>query len=153
MKRTPLLLLSILVLAACETTSPGPGPTDGAAECPSRAPCPSCGPGEDCLAPNVYFSVPAATCLRTCSAANPCAAGLRCVALFGVQKTLCISDDVPRACKPLPAGAHCDLPGPSCKDASTLLRPVPILQNGLCGTEIVVCPNGCQGADGAASCR
>lgn len=149
------IVLAALFLLACDAV-PHSAPTDAAttdgANAQCRDTCPSCGADEVCLGWAGTFLGGGwdATCVRTCQTSSDCQSGLRCISLFGANKTVCISATVPSACVPLRPGDHCDFANPNpCLDGNTMVRPVPILANHLCGHEQVACPNGC--ANGA--CR
>lgn len=156
----PWLLFSLL--CACQIPGPSTGtPRDGdggaaptdAASCLSEDRCPPCGAGEECIARSVYLSGFEATCLRRCAGSGDCDAGQRCLVLFGVDKAVCVSGSTPRACAPLAMGEHCDLPPATCRDATTLSRPLSILPNHLCGWELLTCPGRCASAGAGARCE
>ena len=154
--------LLFTLLGACQLPGPPTGMPDrgdggaaaaDAASCRSEDSCPPCGAGEECIARSLYLSGFEATCLRRCTGSGDCDAGQRCLVLFGLQKAVCVSETTPRACTSLAMGEHCDMPPATCRDATTLSRPVSILPNHLCGWELLSCTGGCESTGSGARCK
>jgi hypothetical protein len=131
---------------------------------PCAPSCDKCGPGEVCfggLIPNTTIVSFAATCRKSCSTDDECAASEKCIqdpSVYGRVGRVCLPPNLER-CNQEIIGS-CVAPS-VCNDESTLQR-VYFDNHSECGLEFVHCPNGCEGpsADGGipdggstASCR
>ena len=109
--------------------------------CPGS--CDGCAADQICFQGGVAAGVPS-FCARACSDDRDCAHGSRCASLFAaMQPSVCIGSGSPMGCGYGKPGFSCDLQGPSCKDADTLMQPFVDSVYQVCGWELVHCANGC----------
>ena len=109
--------------------------------------CGTCAADQICFQSSGAAQLPA-LCAHPCADDRDCGSAEKCAVLFAsLQPSICISAGKPRGCGGASPNWHCDLTGPTCKDASTLSRPFSDAADQVCGWEQVHCANGC--ANGA----